>query len=171
MSNVQEQSKSQPRPGQEKLSASVTYIPGDGDPVRTVWNGVEFRANVPVDIPLTKTVLAPMRKEHYLADGTLQSRGVETKVSMVDLARGNPSFSVDGVQAARKSGAARLPTDNDQYRGYALRWVRETTTVQALDQRWDGEAALREKCGCDDKDMAYLMPFIEARRSQMREAA
>ena len=160
------------RPANGKRTAEVTYIPGDGDPPKVrAYGYIEFRANVPVTIPLDKTISAPMRVEHYEADGTLKSRGVEKKVSIVELARGNPIFSVDGVQAQRKAAMQRLPTDSDQYRGYALAWIRQSNTRTQLDQRWEGEAELRERCGLADKDIAYLSPFLEARRDQVTEAA
>jgi hypothetical protein len=156
---------------QEKLSSAVTYLPTDGDPIKVVWNGIEFRANVPVDLPHGKTILVPMRKEYNTPEGDLRAKSVETRISMVELARGNPSFSVDGVQAERKIGTARLPTDNDQYRGYAMHWIRDATTLSALNMRWDSEAALRERCGCDDKDVNWLRPFLEARRDEVKQAA
>ncbi len=154
-----------------KTTAEVTYIPDDGDPNKVTWAGMEFRANVPVSVPLNKTISIPMRKEHYLADGTLQSRGVETKVSIVDLAKGNPSFSVDGNRSERKVASARLPADADQYRGYALRWIRESTSLAQLNERWAGEEELRSRCGCEKKDENYLMPFFTARQEQVKEAA
>jgi hypothetical protein len=157
-------------PSGEK-TADVTYVPGDGDPNRTVWNGVEFRANIPVTIPYSKTVSALLRKETIGPEGEIRSRGVETTISMVELARKNPSFMVDGVQAERKFGSQRLPTDPDQYRGYALGWIRESNTLRQLEQRWEGEAPLREKCGLELKDENYLRPFLEARRDQLKEAA
>ena len=90
---------------------------------------------------------------------------------MVEALRGNPFFSVDGVQAPRKHGTQRLPTDADQYRGYAIAWICASNTSKQLEQRWQGEEALREKCGLEDRDVSYLMPFLEARREQLREAA
>lgn len=171
MSDSETKDETKPKVGRPKESAEVTYIPGDGDPHKVLWNGIEFRANVPVTLHRDRMVSVPLRKEHYLADGTLQSRGVEQKVSMIELARHNPSFSVDGVKTERLIGTARLPTDNDQYRGYALAWIRDATSVQQLDVRWDAESSLRERCGCDDKDMMFLRPFFDARRSEMKEAA
>ena len=152
-------------------TAKITYLPGEGDPVKTVWNGIEFRANIPVAVPLNKTILVPLRKEWIDNNGDLKSKAVETRISMVEMAKTNACFSVDGAPPPeRKHGAHRLPTDADQYRGYALGWIRETNTLRQLTQRWDGEAALREKCGLDQKDENYLMPFVHARREQLGEA-
>lgn len=155
----------------EKNFSEVTYVPGDGDPHRTVWNEVEFRANVPVKIPHSKMVNVLERKVTTGPEGEERSKGVEVKRSMVEMARGNPYFMVDGVQAERKIGSQRLPTDSDQYRGYALGWIRATNTLKQLEERWAGEEPLREKCGLEPVDVNYLAPFLEARREQLGEAA
>jgi hypothetical protein len=152
-------------------SSQVTYIPGDGDPNRVMWNGIEFRANVPVTVLHSRTADVLERKETIGPEGDIRSKGVEVKRSMVELARGNPHFMVDGVKIERKEGNQRLPTDADQYRGYALGWIRESNTFKQLEQRWDGEASLRERCGIEPKDEAYLHPFLNARREQLKEVA
>ena len=158
------------KPIREKASAEVTYIPGDGDPHRVTWGGLEFKAYVPTKVGVTHAISVPLRKEHVLADGTVQSRNVETRVSLVELARGNPSFAVDGVRTERKVGTARVPSSNDEYRGYAIAWIAASTAAQPMDTRWDAEADLRGNCGVDDKDIAYLRPFFEARRDQVKAA-
>lgn len=154
-----------------KDSAEVTYIPGEGDPIKTKVHGIEFRGNVPVSIRFDKMVETLTRKETKGPEGETRSRGVEGKISLVELLRGNRCFSVDGVQPEYKEGSQRLPTDADQYRGYAMGWIRESNTLRQLDQRWEGEERLREKCGLEPKDENYLRPFLEARRDQLREAA
>jgi len=151
--------------------AKVVWHPEEGDPAKMTMNGIEFKANVPVMIPASKMISYPERKEHYLADGTLQSRGVEVKKPMVEILRTNPCFSVDGVRTEREAGKARVPQDADQYRGYALRWIRESTSLEQIVQRWDGEEELRDRCGCAPKDISYLTPFLEARKEQVKEAA
>jgi hypothetical protein len=153
----------------KEATAEVTYIPGDGDPHRVAWGGLEFKAYVPTMVPVTHAISVPLRKEHVLADGTVQSRNIETKVSLVELARGNPSFSVDGVQADRKVATARVPTTNDEYRGYCIAWIAASTEAAAMDIRWDAEAKLREDCGVEGKDLSYLRPFFEARRDQSQK--
>jgi hypothetical protein len=106
-----------------------------------------------------------------LADGTVQSRNVETKVSLVELARGNPAFSVDGARAERKVATASVPTSNDDYRGYCIAWIADSTDAAVMDKRWEAEAELREQCGVEEKDLAYLRPFFEAQRGRCRNAA
>lgn len=153
-----------------KDSSQVTYIPRDGDPIRTVWNGVEFRANIPVVIPHSKMVNTLVVQETKGPEGDIRTKGVETKTSMVEMAKTNPFFEVDGVQhVEHKNGVARLPIDSDQYRGYALVWIRATNTLKQLKERWDGEEPLREKCGLEVGDINYLRPFLDARREQLGE--
>jgi hypothetical protein len=156
-----------------KDSAEVTYIPGEGDPIKTKVHGVEFRGNVPVSIRFDKMVETLTRKETKGPEGETRSRGVEGKISLVELLRGNRCFSVDGVHPEHKEGARGIPkdADGDWYRGYAMKWINESTTFAQLEQRWAGEQALREKCGLEPKDENYLRPFFEFRKDQLRGAA
>jgi hypothetical protein len=174
----------------------ITYIPGPQDPPTVKWNGIEFRANVPVKVSRTQTILTPlpirtpMRDDSgkqlrdpdtgelmfhngvIQPDGTLQTRHVEQKVPMYKLAEKNPSFSVNGAPpAAKVEGHARGPSDPETYRGYALRWIPQAMTARELETRWEAEAALRKNCGVDDKDVGFLMPFYEARREMLKDAA
>lgn len=153
-----------------KETVEITYVDDTGPSKTTCW-GIEFKLNVPVTVRLDRTVESLIRKETAGPEGEIRSRGVAGRISVVELARGNSGFEVDGVRAERKHGTQRLPTDADQYRGYALGWIRESNTLRQLEQRWDGEAPLREKCGCEQKDENYLRPFLEARREQLKEAA
>jgi hypothetical protein len=150
----------------------ITYIPSEGAPSRTEWNGIKFIAGVPVKVSRKHTVLVPLPVETTAADGTIQTRHLEKRLPMVELAKNNPDFSVNGEPpAARKDGVVRLPSNPDEYRGYAINWIARSTAAGAMRQRWEAEAPLRDKCGCDDNDIAYLMPFYEARIEQTSEAA
>jgi len=156
----------------------ITYLPGDGDPPRTRWNGVEFKAHIPVKVLRTQVVSVPMPIQTkgqdgelingiVQPDGSIQTRHVERKVPMVELAKNNPAFSVNGeTPAKRKMGTAKVPTDSDEYRGYCIAWVAASTNQLEMDARWNAEQDLRDKCGCDDRDIGYLRPFFEARRMQ-----
>jgi hypothetical protein len=142
----------------------ITYLPEDGDPIRTRWNGIEFKAHVPVKVSRKHTVLVPDRVEREMPDGTIQSRSVEKRIPMVELAKGNCRFMVNGVPPMeRDSGAVHTPTTADEYRGYALRWIAASTEPKAMDARWTSEEALRDKCDVGDDEIAYLRPFFEAR--------
>jgi hypothetical protein len=151
--------------------AKVVWHPGEGDPGEMTMNGIKFKANVPVNLLLSKTISYPERKEYFHIDGTMQSKGMEVKKSMVDILRTNPAFSVDGVREPRKAAEAKLPRDADEYRGYALDWIRKSTSLDQLVRRWDGEQELRDRCGCVEKDISYLAPFLEGRKEQVKDAA
>lgn len=167
---VGETEKKRGRPAKVKDSAEVTYLPGDGDPINTEVAGVKFRGNVPTTVPMSVGYSAPIR-EDYIVEGKTQSRSVERRQCLVDILRNNPCFMVDGVRSHRKTAEIKLPTDSDQYRGYALKWLVSVTSAAEIDGRWAGEAALREKCGWEQKDEAFLRAFVEGRKEQLKEAA
>lgn len=154
----------------KKTTAELIYHPEEGDPAKTMWGGIRFLANVPTPVALTHCITVPIRKETVLPDGTMQSKNVETRVSLVELARNNPHFSVDGERAQRKTASARQPTDPDTYRGYAVGWISTSTSAREMDARWEAEASLRDKCGLEQRDIAWLMPFFEANRERAAEA-
>jgi len=150
----------------------ITYHPGEGDPARTKWNGLEFKAYVPVKVSAKHTVAVPIREEIKQPDGSIITRAVERRIPMLELARQNHKFSVNGeAPFMHKMGAARVPTTPDEYRGYAISWIAASTAASAMDARWEAEETLREKCGVEDTDIAYLRPFFEARREQVTPAA
>lgn len=160
----------------------ITYIPADGDPAKTVWNGVNFPAHVPVKVKASQTISTPLPIRTKIGDdwingiqqpdGTLQTRHVEKQIPMVVLAMRNPRFSVNGeMPVQQKKGSVRLPDDPDKYRGYAMGWMMAATDSNTLEARWEGEAALRQKCGCGESDIQWLTPFLEARRTQLADAA
>ena len=147
----------------------ITYYPGDGGPVRVSWNGLEFKAHIPTRVSNKHTVLAPMPTVVTMPDGTQQTRHVEKKIPMVELARKNPSFMVNGeAPAERKSGTVRTPENPDEYRGYAMRWIAGSVESSAMDARWGAEEGLRIRCGVNDVDIAYLRPFFEARHDECK---
>jgi hypothetical protein len=150
----------------------ITYCPGQFDPPRTEWNGVRFKANVPVKISKKQTVLVPLREEFLQPDGSRITRAVERRVPMVELAKGNHTFSVNGAEpVAHKVGTDHVPTSPDEYRGYAIAWISSSTKSSEMDARWDGEERLRDKCGVSEQDIAYLRPFFEAWHMQVKDRA
>lgn len=90
----------------------VIYRPFDGDPHTTKWNGIVFRANVPV-------TLNKGNPGHYIeqllpktvegANGESHTKHVTAKVFMGDLARTNPSYEVDGERAKKLVNKRILP--------------------------------------------------------------
>jgi hypothetical protein len=99
--------------GRPSRTVSVTYVPIDiGDPHMTRWNGVAFKANVPVE-------LDPDNPDHYViqllpktfpgTNGEVLTKHVEAKVFMGDMARTNPGFEVDGKKIRRKVSTRKVP--------------------------------------------------------------
>jgi len=112
-STVRKVAAPEPEPAPAKSPArgvNVTYIPlNDHDPHTMVWNGVKFHARVPVILdPSKHFVVAPLPKEHILPDGTVQTRHSEGKVSMIELAKANPSFQVEGFPRAKVKTSKRI---------------------------------------------------------------
>jgi hypothetical protein len=96
-----------------KRTVSVTYLADKiGDPPFTKWNGILFKANVPVE-------LNPDNEAHYIAqllprqipgqNGETLTKHVEQKMFMGELAKNNPSFEVDGVRARAKKNTRVVP--------------------------------------------------------------
>jgi hypothetical protein len=155
------------------------YIPGPQDPPHTtvggevqnniVVGGYTFIANIPQRLPRkTTTTQVLVRQERETPDGQIVSRSIEKRVPLYDLLRDNPGFMVNGVPPKPRAAAhARLPTDPDQYRGYAISWLREARDPLSLQARWDGEAPLRERLGVASPDLAYIVPFMQGRLMEL----
>lgn len=169
MTDPTEKPKPQGR-ANEKTHAEVKYIPLDpGDPNETTFAGIKFRANVAGEVPRNHLVQSLQREEITTADG-IRTRSVERKIPALDLLKKNPHFEVDGERARRQAPHARVPDSADEYRGYCIAWIAESTGARAMDTRWDAEKGLRDRCGCDKADIDYLRPFFENRRSECNDA-
>jgi hypothetical protein len=151
------------------------YIPGQGDPAHTtvggevenniVVRGYPFVAHVPQKLPRrTTTVEVLVRQERELPDGQIVSRSVPKRVPLFELLKDNPAFMINGVAPKPRGNAlSRLPTDPDQYRGYAVGWIREARDAPTIQARWDGEEQLRERLGVSVSDLAFIVPFLQGR--------
>jgi hypothetical protein len=151
-----------------KDTAEVVYTPLDpGDGHETTFAGIRFKANVATAVPLSLTYPVTVREEVKAPDGMVHTRGVERRRSAVEALRDNPHFKVDGKQAPRPDDLkARVPDTPEQWRAYAIGWINVSTNAKAMDTRWDGEATLRERCGCSGDDIRYVRPFFDARRAE-----
>ena len=154
----------------------ITYIPGPQDPVETTVGGdgtldadgnptgIRFKANIPQQIARNVTSMVLIRDERENADGMIVSRSVERRVPLVDLLRDNPCFSInDEPPRVREVGGNRLPTDPDQYRGYAYDWIGRESNERNLRLRWQGEEAIRNRLGVTVEDMRQLIPFYQGK--------
>lgn len=124
----------------------VTYIPREnGDPVDTVWNKLPFHAN--------------------------QARPVSDP-AMIAMARNNPWFRVEGEDAPPPpyDPSAGKPEDADQYRAYAINWIKAARNSAEVETRWAAEAELREDCDYGSEDDDLLRPFLQTRVGQLKKA-
>lgn len=151
----------------------VTYIPRDPtDPHMNIWNGIKFPANIPVEldpnnrahgypVPLPKTIVDPVT-------GREMKEFKETWVSMIELAKTNATFQVEGeVPAARKPGRPRTPRTSEDYRAHAQVWITSSEDPDEMVERWGDEEPLREKCGVGDDDVSYLRPLFDSKLRQL----
>jgi len=120
---------------------NVTYIPQEGDPAHVTWNGHTFHANKPV------------RLKHP---------------DMIDKAKGNPWFSVEGHDRAAKSADKGMPTDWESYRRYAIQWFKDVRSSSAMVRRWEDEESLRDKCGVGTDDLEYLNKLYAPRLAELK---
>jgi hypothetical protein len=128
---------------------TITYIPiHDGDPANTLWNRHRFKANVPVhvrDVP----------------------QGLTAK-EMVEAARGNPWFKVEGEEQATTTPT--IPETPEQYRSFAIGWIRTSTTSREMAARWKAEEGLRIDCGVSDNEMLDIQAVYKNRMDIMKQS-
>lgn len=128
---------------------SITYIPiHPGDPHETLWNKHRFRSNIPVTPKDVKEGLSAAQ--------------------MIEAAKGNPWFQVAGYDKAE--AIPETPESPEQYRGYAVAWIRLANSAKELSARWRNEAELREECGCGDDDNDYLLTIYNPRYAMLKES-
>lgn len=152
----------------------VTYVPREPtDPAMMIWNGVKFPANIPVELdPNNRAHGYPVPMPKHSVDpstGEPRTKHIETWVSMVDLAKTNPSFQVEGEvpAAVRKPGRPRTPRTSEDYRAHAQMWITSSEDPDEMVERWGDEEPLREKCGVGDDDVSYLRPLFDSRLRQL----
>lgn len=153
---------------------NVTYVPlQEGDPIKTTWNGLLFHANKPVPIPLDASFTGPA----CIKDKKTRNRRQidEHEYNMVDLAKQNPFFRVEGfdIKQVHAEVLSRfdLPKTSAAYRSWVLTWLQTMTDADDLDSRWAAEEQIRDQCLYDHEDERFLMPMVEARRNFLRGSA
>lgn len=149
-----------------KRTRTFVYRPLDeGDRLEVEQGGVRFRANVPVEVADTVTIMQLLTESRETPDGP-RTKAIERHVPLYKVLEGNPWFEIDGVQPERKKATARLPESADQYRGYAISWIAASMSAAAMDKRWAGEESLRQRCGVSVADLGYVRPFFDARHEE-----
>lgn len=127
----------------------ITYTPlHSGDPSDTLWNRHRFRANVPTkvrDVPQGLTAL-----------------------QMVEAARGNPWFAVEGEEQAKATPI--VPETPEQYRSFAIGWIRTATNSKEMAARWRQEDDLRVQCGVSDSELIDIQAVYKNRSDIMKQS-
>jgi hypothetical protein len=128
---------------------TITYTPiHPGDPADTLWNRHRFRANIPVIVQDVK--------------------GGLTAKEMVEAAKGNPWFVVEGEEQAK--AIPSVPETPDQYRSYAIGWIRTSVTSREMASRWRAEEDLRIQCGVSDEELVDIQAVYKNRSDIMKQA-
>jgi hypothetical protein len=128
---------------------TITYTPiHPGDPADTLWNRHRFRANIPVTPQDVK--------------GGLSAK------EMVEAAKGNPWFSVEGEEQAQATPT--VPETPEQYRSFAIGWIRTSTNSKEMAARWRAEADLRIQCGVSEEELIDIQGVYKNRSDIMKQA-
>src|SRR5262245_25478147 len=94
----------------QKKTVSLTYEPiHEDDRTVTEWNGIRFKAHVPVELDRENPAHHIMQLIVTSKDGGQHTHAVEKRVFMGDAAKNNPSWSVDGVRPPRKVNTRVVP--------------------------------------------------------------
>ena len=105
-----------------KRIATVTYIPiHDDDRPTMKWNGITFRANVPVELdrknPAHWAVQLVRKTVTHPANGGTAYSYADERVFMGESAKGNPSFDVDGFRPKYIAPTTKVPPAGAEWAG------------------------------------------------------
>lgn len=122
------------------VTETITYLPGEGDKPFAIWCGHKFDANVPKEI-----------KGH--AAGTQQEK---LNAHLIERARDNKHFRVGNAKAKRDP--VKTPTTPEEYRAYAVEWIKDPAIQHADDLigRLAKDRELRTVCEVGSDDYAWL---------------
>jgi hypothetical protein len=157
--------------------AKITYLPKDGDGLKTVFHGHKFEANKPIEVSHALLIRQASKNSWFKVEGaTAEQLADPTEVpeaAPADKAKAAPH---QNVKSAKDDGDKKpkvydpntdLPTTSEQYRGFALAWIKTVDESEAMDLRWKEEEELRQKCGWGSDDEEYLATFFNQKRTEM----
>ena len=128
------------------MTEQITYLPGEEDPPKVLWNGITFYANMP------RAVSDPR---------------------MIEQARANPFFHVGAFDPDKHSVKLRAQTKEpktpEQYRAHAVAWLNKVESVADLDARWAREEVLRIQCGVGADDLDFLSHLFRPKRGELEK--
>lgn len=83
----------------------ITYIPqADDDSHTCVAYGIKFPANVPIEVDERRSIEVEETLRKDADDGTFKLVTIKKRLTIIELARGNPSFQVEGEAPKKKRG-------------------------------------------------------------------
>jgi len=127
----------------------ITYAPvSESAPYETIWNKHRFRANIPVAV---RDIV-----------------GGNTAAQMIESAKHNPDFMVEGFP--RADARPIDPETPEQYKIYAVGWIRLAVNAAEMKRRWNSEKDLREDCGVGIDDEEYLASIFNPRLTLLKES-
>lgn len=138
----------------EPVTETITYMPGDGDPPTTKWCGIIFQANVPKEITGHAEGNERERLHHQL----------------IERARDNKHFKVGS--ARRVSRDAAIPKTAEEYRAYAVSWIKDPSIDHAdrLVARFAKDRDLQSACEVGADDYSYLATLFMPRLHDLAKA-
>lgn len=143
-SNVVVQSQPPPQPQQEP-GEDLVYLPGPGDPAKTTWRGVEFRANVPKRITDAEHIKAARTNKFFrVGKGDPKDEGR------------NPN---DGLKTAT------------EYRAHVVAWLKTCESVEDVVKHWSDDRVLRQTCEVGADDVKWLGTMAEPVLHDLRRKA
>lgn len=140
-------------PAAEPVTETVTYLPGPMDPSSTKWCGHTFHANVPKEIT-----------GH--AEGSERDK---LNLHLIERARENKMFAVGNERPKR--AAPSLPTTAEQYRRYAVEWLKDPAIehVEHLIARLAKDRPLQEACEVGSDDYSFLATLFMPKLHELQQ--
>lgn len=137
----------------EPVVEMITYVPTDGGPVKVKWAGHTFEANVPKEI-------------RGREDGTESEK---LGLHIINSARNNPHFKVGDK---RFQMPVQLPATAEQYRAYAVNWIKDRSIEHAEDliRRFTRDRELQAACEVGSDDYAWLATLFMPRLHELARA-
>ena len=114
----------------------VTYTPGPGDNLETQWMGHKFKAHVPHDVRNPK---------------------------LVEMARANKFFHVGPFDPKVHGYEEKIvePKTAEQYRAWAINWMKTLPDVETACEKWANEARMRHSLEVGYDDYKYISDFFQ----------
>lgn len=138
-------------PPVEPVTETITYVPGQHDPVFITWCGHRFEANKSKEIT-----------GH--AEGTQQQR---LNHHLIESAKNNKHFTIGGQR--KRQDPSALPTTSDGYKAYMIEWIKDPSYQHAdeLIARFAKDRELQAACEVGSDDFAYLSTLFMPRLHEL----